>query len=106
MKSWPLVYKLVGAALHRDKQSLNQSRRKAALNCPLPAILFAGLALFISSCAPQSHDAINALIVVGPSTHPPGSHEVEAGGRLIEYCLEKLKRNISKLSKHRVKIWK
>ena len=68
MKSWPLVYKLVGAALHRDKQSLNHSRRKAALNCPLPAILFAGLALFISSCAPQSHDAINALIVVGPST--------------------------------------
>ena len=28
------------------------------------------------------------LIVVGPSNHPPGSHEVAAGGRLIEYCLE------------------
>lgn len=28
------------------------------------------------------------LIVVGPSNHPPGSHEVTAGGRLMEYCLE------------------
>jgi type 1 glutamine amidotransferase len=28
------------------------------------------------------------LILVGPSTHPPGTHEVAAGGRLIEYCLE------------------
>jgi type 1 glutamine amidotransferase len=28
------------------------------------------------------------LIVVGPSNHPPGSHEVAAGGRLLKYCLE------------------
>ena len=28
------------------------------------------------------------LIVVGPSDHPPGSHEVAAGGRLLAYCLE------------------
>lgn len=28
------------------------------------------------------------LIVVGPSKHPPGTHEVAAGGRLIEYMLE------------------
>ena len=28
------------------------------------------------------------LIVVGPSTHPPGSHEVAAGGRLMQYCIE------------------
>ncbi len=28
------------------------------------------------------------LIVVGPSNHPPGTHEVAAGGRLMEYCLE------------------
>lgn len=30
------------------------------------------------------------LIVVGPSTHPPGSHEVAAGGRLMKHCLEHL----------------
>ncbi|EAQ81915.1 ThuA domain-containing protein [Blastopirellula marina] len=28
------------------------------------------------------------LIVVGPSSHPPGSHEVAAGGRLLKYCIE------------------
>jgi hypothetical protein len=28
------------------------------------------------------------LILVGPSTHPPGSHEVAAGGRLMKHCLE------------------
>ena len=27
------------------------------------------------------------LIVVGPSNHPPGSHEVAAGGRLMQHCL-------------------
>ncbi|WP_146403745.1 ThuA domain-containing protein [Planctomycetes bacterium CA13] len=29
------------------------------------------------------------LIIVGPSTHPPGSHEVAAGGRLMAHCLER-----------------
>lgn len=28
------------------------------------------------------------LIVVGPSNHPPGSHEVAAGGRLMKHSLE------------------
>jgi type 1 glutamine amidotransferase len=28
------------------------------------------------------------LIVVGPSNHPPGTHEVAAGGRLMAACLE------------------
>jgi type 1 glutamine amidotransferase len=28
------------------------------------------------------------LILVGPSTHPPGSHEVAAGARLMKHCLE------------------
>ena len=30
------------------------------------------------------------LIVVGPSKHPPGSHEVVAGGRLIKHCVENM----------------
>ncbi|MBM84119.1 MAG: hypothetical protein CMJ78_26495 [Planctomycetaceae bacterium] len=29
----------------------------------------------------------NVLIIVGPSNHRPGSHEVKAGGRLMQYCL-------------------
>ncbi len=28
------------------------------------------------------------LIIVGPSQHPPGTHEVAAGARLLEHCLE------------------
>jgi hypothetical protein len=28
------------------------------------------------------------LIFVGPSNHPPGTHEVSAGARLIQHCLE------------------
>ncbi|WP_235951197.1 hypothetical protein [Crateriforma spongiae] len=27
------------------------------------------------------------LVVVGPSTHPPGTHEVAAGGRLVAHCM-------------------
>ncbi|MBI2477849.1 MAG: ThuA domain-containing protein [Planctomycetia bacterium] len=30
------------------------------------------------------------LIIVGPSNHPPGTHEVAAGGRLIKHCLENM----------------
>lgn len=28
------------------------------------------------------------LIVVGPTDHPPGTHEVAAGGRVLKHCLE------------------
>lgn len=34
--------------------------------------------------------AKNVLIVVGPSSHPPGSHEVAAGGRVMEHCLNQV----------------
>ena len=30
----------------------------------------------------------HVLIVVGPSKHPPGSHEVAAGGRVMKHCVE------------------
>ena len=30
----------------------------------------------------------NVVIVVGPSSHPPGTHEVAAGGWLLEWALE------------------
>jgi len=29
------------------------------------------------------------LVIAGPSTHPPGTHEVAAGARLLKYCLER-----------------
>ena len=40
--------------------------------------------------APAAEPA-RVLVVVGPSDHPPGSHEVAAGGRLIGDCLENAK---------------
>lgn len=49
------------------------------------------VAIFTSSpltAAEPSAIRAHVLIVVGPSTHPPGSHEVAAGGRLIQHCLE------------------
>ena len=30
------------------------------------------------------------LIIVGPTNHPPGTHEVAAGGRLLKRCLENM----------------
>lgn len=35
--------------------------------------------------------AKRVLIVVGPSNHPPGTHEVAAGARVIKHCLENAK---------------
>lgn len=35
-------------------------------------------------------EATRILIVVGPTNHPPGTHEVAAGGRLMEHCLENM----------------
>lgn len=48
------------------------------------------LAFCFSVLGPLASEAAEPriLIVVGPSTHPPGSHEVAAGGRLLRYCLE------------------
>lgn len=45
---------------------------------------FALLASFIQA------NETRILIVVGPSSHPPGSHEVAAGGRVLKHCLEQM----------------
>lgn len=36
----------------------------------------------------RAEERSRVLIVVGPSKHPPGTHEVAAGGRLMKHCLE------------------
>ncbi|MEW4490057.1 ThuA domain-containing protein [Thalassoglobus sp. JC818] len=36
----------------------------------------------------RAEETSHVLVVVGPSGHPPGSHEVLAGGRVVEACLE------------------
>ncbi len=44
----------------------------------------------VSAAADSAADKPTAqiLIVVGPSSHPPGSHEAAAGGRLLAHALE------------------
>lgn len=46
------------------------------------------LLAFAIPVAARGADAARVLIVVGPSSHPPGSHEAAAGGRLMQHCLE------------------
>src|SRR5262245_32085786 len=55
----------------------------------------ASIGLFVLvACIPSlvhaqvpSDENTNILILVGPSTHPPGTHEVAAGARVMEHCL-------------------
>jgi len=39
-------------------------------------------------CLVQAAEREGIVILVGPSEHPPGTHEVAAGGRVMEYALE------------------
>jgi type 1 glutamine amidotransferase len=57
------------------------------------------------SLAPSATAAsAHVLIVVGPSTHPPGTHEVEAGGRLMKHLVEHAT-NVTGLSADVVSEW-
>jgi hypothetical protein len=42
--------------------------------------------LVVHAAEPAKH----VLIVVGPSSHPPGTHEVAAGARVMEHCLQQV----------------
>jgi hypothetical protein len=44
------------------------------------------IALFTATSA--AAEPTRVLILVGPSNHPPGTHEVAAGARLMKHCLE------------------
>lgn len=49
----------------------------------LVILFFSAAVLSALAAAPT-----RVLIVVGPTDHPPGTHEVAAGGRLLKHCLE------------------
>ena len=51
---------------------------------PSGSYIFKNASVLYIGCTPLSQDDINVLVVVGPSTHPSGSHEVEAGGHQPE----------------------
>src|SRR6476659_9151572 len=42
----------------------------------------------IPAAAQDAASTKQVLILVGPSTHPPGTHEVAAGARVMKFCLE------------------
>jgi type 1 glutamine amidotransferase len=50
----------------------------------LAAMLCSSVTLHASAVAQPAR----VLIVVGPTDHPPGTHEVASGGRLMKHCLE------------------
>ena len=51
-------------------------------------LLGTAAALTVAPIGRAEDAATKLLIVVGPSNHPPGTHEVAAGGRLLKHCLE------------------
>jgi type 1 glutamine amidotransferase len=61
-------------------------KKALVLTVALAAFCAASGIASAESTAPQNR----VLIVVGPSTHPPGTHEVAAGGRLMKHCLENM----------------
>jgi type 1 glutamine amidotransferase len=55
----------------------------------LSFVAFAAATLVaLEAQAQQSTKSSKILILVGPSNHPPGTHEVAAGARLMKHCLE------------------
>jgi type 1 glutamine amidotransferase len=66
--------------------------------------LFCAAVLLSLSAGNATADPIRVLIVVGPSNHPPGSHEVAAGGRLLAWCLQHMQ-NVPDVHPHIVSEW-
>jgi type 1 glutamine amidotransferase len=56
------------------------------------AAVFCATIAAMALTAPPAAAQTRILIVVGPSSHPPGSHEVAAGGRLMKWALENMAR--------------
>jgi type 1 glutamine amidotransferase len=62
------------------------------------------LAIWLWAAAVVAAEPTRVLILVGPSTHPPGTHEVAAGARLIEHCLEHME-NVSGVEAEIIEKW-
>ena len=66
------------------------------LDFPFPLtrreVLAGTAAALIGGTASAAEEVRRVLVVVGPSSHPPGTHEVAAGGRLLKHCLESVEK--------------
>lgn len=47
----------------------------------------AGTFVLAGTISRAAESAAQVLVLVGPSNHPPGTHEVKAGGQLLGHCL-------------------
>ena len=47
-----------------------------------------GLAAFSAEPPAEEPAPIQILVIAGPCSHPPGTHEAAAGARLLKHCLE------------------
>jgi type 1 glutamine amidotransferase len=63
-------------------------------------ILLATLCVLLA----RSSQAQEILILVGPSNHPPGTHEVAAGARLMGHCLERAE-NVPDINAEVITTW-
>lgn len=74
--------------MNADHQATHESltRREALAS---GALLLGSLALPIET---QAAEPTQVMILVGPSQHPPGTHEVAAGGRLMKHALESVEK--------------
>ena len=52
---------------------------------------------------PTQTNAAQVLVVIGPSNHPPGSHEVSAGGRLMADCINRAQGLLVNAGKERLR---
>jgi type 1 glutamine amidotransferase len=66
--------------------------------------LSVALALLGGVTPAQEAPPTKILILVGPSNHPPGTHEVAAGARLVKHCLERAE-NVRGLAVEIVTAW-
>ncbi len=71
-----------------DLWRLRSCLMKKGIRCALLAILTGGLLLVAGESRSEAAEETAILIVVGPSNHPPGTHEEAAGARLMKHCLE------------------
>src|SRR5215218_7814041 len=58
------------------------------LHCMPPLLRSLALVLLLRAASLIGAEAPHILIVVGPSSHPPGSHEVLASAKVMKHCLE------------------
>jgi type 1 glutamine amidotransferase len=65
-----------------------RSRLWCGLLCVATALLATTVAATVTNKARGDDGARRVLVVVGPSNHPPGTHEVRAGARVMEHALE------------------